>query len=408
MRCICMFKGMKMMAGIINSVRQAVGFENYTLESAHELHVDGAQEIDRMDLEPAPQLNSSQRGAGFFSQTVFGPEFTFTNPSLIAAHKDHGQRSYDVEYTTTPESHLCLNKFAKLLQTEAKGNFRVNYAPTQEKCRVTYADNWWFEVTTDPEVIEVRSAPMTVGNAKIFQDRIQRHIFDMAARIGLYADETRGNGHINIDFGPFEKNPLLLRNFIVDYINHPGLALGTCGNDPCNAPPLALMFSSRRPSEQYQALVAVLADFDADFAQGKACSFSLATALNAQVFKRTWSHLWQVQAEKFQALSVNHILDEGDPSKRRIEIRAHKPQQNAAEWTALIELYDKRIQYLTKLRGVLPLKPEKELAMHILSNSTHQISLDAATKKRLAGDLADYVHATGLSLSPYKKYLKDT
>ena len=68
-----------------------------------------------------------------------------------------------------------------------------------------------------------------------------------------------GGGHINIGFASaFEGDALLLRNFIVDFANHPEMATGIFLHDWQNAKPIAGLSIEERKTFQnaVQALIA--------------------------------------------------------------------------------------------------------------------------------------------------------
>ncbi|MCB9094256.1 MAG: hypothetical protein H6621_04220 [Halobacteriovoraceae bacterium] len=88
-------------------------------------------------------------------------------------------------------------------------------------------DKWWFEITYDPVVIEIKSKPTTNEFFKTHSKMIQKDIYKTLRLAGLFTRKIFGMGHINIGVeGLFDTDPLLFRNFIVDYVNHSELYTG--------------------------------------------------------------------------------------------------------------------------------------------------------------------------------------
>jgi hypothetical protein len=75
--------------------------------------------------------------------------------------------------------------------------------------RWTYADGWWYQVSTDPGVLETQMAPTTLESAEgaTVRGRVERSIFGLAKGLGLSPDATYGGGHIHMEVaGAFGDN----------------------------------------------------------------------------------------------------------------------------------------------------------------------------------------------------------
>lgn len=154
--------------------------------------------------------------------------------------------------------HLCdmgnnkwkASQLAKVIQKtcEARGDCKVTKIkamktyggrnPDYNKVyKVEYNDGYWFQINTDPGVVEIQAKAEDAARTKELTARIQRDIFDSAEAAKLQVLRKFGAGHINIGFASadFEKDPLLFRNFIVDFINHYEISNGVLNKDKMNA-----------------------------------------------------------------------------------------------------------------------------------------------------------------------------
>ena len=91
-------------------------------------------------------------------------------------------------------------------------------------------------------------------NKKLFQ----KLVFDTAKKIDLKPHYRIGGGHIHLDKEThFKGNDLLLRNFIVDTMNHPELFMGALSHDYLNASPLAILHRTSR-----ERFIKILEEYD--------------------------------------------------------------------------------------------------------------------------------------------------
>ena len=82
-------------------------------------------------------------------------------------------------------------------------------------------NGWWFSIDEDQgQVAEVPTVPATVDYFRQYQSDMQDAIFASAANVGFFPALYLGGGHINIGVRELLADPLLLRNFIVDLLNH--------------------------------------------------------------------------------------------------------------------------------------------------------------------------------------------
>ncbi len=87
---------------------------------------------------------------------------------------------------------------------------------------------------------------MTLAEYKTNRERIQTEIFDFAKnRVSLTPHLSAGSGHVHIDSETGFPRAQDVSNFVTDWNNHFGLALGALGNNAPNAP-LALYHDDQR------------------------------------------------------------------------------------------------------------------------------------------------------------------
>ena len=91
-------------------------------------------------------------------------------------------------------------------------------------------DKFWFEITTDPHTIEIKTKPSTAKQLAKQSSRVQRDIFDVAHKLGTTARYEEGSAaHMHIGTkSAFGNNAMKLRNFLVDYSNFPLLLVAPC------------------------------------------------------------------------------------------------------------------------------------------------------------------------------------
>ena len=125
--------------------------------------------------------------------------------------------------------------------------------------RVEFPDGWYFNIDADITAVEISAKPLTEQGWRDKKEVLKKTLYETAEDIGLkvpIVDRLSG-GHISIGYQSiFEGNPLLLRNFIVDQINHVELSTGVHLYDPFNAKPISFNTTAMNK------LSKVLRDFD--------------------------------------------------------------------------------------------------------------------------------------------------
>lgn len=316
-------------------------------------------------------------GASASDEILFGVEFEFANAEVAATRgvansvvKERQRAMYEVIRKICEERKDC-----EITKSPRKWMVSMDYV-------ITYTDGWSWRLSTDSATLEIQTMPASVRQFREMADRIRTDIFEVAAKCDLRPDPVAGAGHIHIGVeSAFENNPLYLRNFLVDQVNHSELAMGAFGKDLHNAPPV-----SELTPKQRKAFARVIREFDA----GKLPTVvELSAAIEKEVYYATWSG-WS-PPEKYQAINLSRIdrypLDLG---RQTVELRAITAQADEKVYLRQIELFQRRIEYLKGLDG--------------------RVALDAfLVSPRSAFESAQkfyrYVTETGLDWKDYQEFI---
>ncbi len=282
-------------------------------------------EIER-DLTPRGDLSDVIK---------FGTEFTFTSPEIITATR----QSQKEGQISTLQSQAALSgwrtKLNSIPEDVTISEKKTRYDEPSYRC--TYEDGWWFEINNDPGVIETQTAPMTLREAKVINDRVARDIFGIADSLGLAPDASYGGGHIHLDVETaFGDNELLFRDFIVDFENQ-GMAMEALEHDPLNAP---------RVLQGGEELISNFRNAVDLFDQENELRGAEAMKNLAEAIERRAYHVTPDEPEqgKYNALNYRHLLAE--EGLGTLEIRALRAQRNYGEFLMLAKMFMRRIEFL--------------------------------------------------------------
>ncbi len=289
---------------------------------------------------------------------MFGPEHTFTNQEVFDSYPIDKMRLV----TPTSERYLKLMsaELARTLeqdqirdQVKMEGSYKWGFFP---RVKVTFKDGYHFTLITDPGVIEVIAKPATLKEyEKHHEARIQKYVFDVAARVGLTPWEFAGAGHIHIDSkSAFGKDGFLYRQFDVDFRNHPILAAGGLNNDPTNS--IALTELSGRVREAYRQVIAMY-----DAGQIVNTPAEVAKMIDYLVYSiHEGDPVWNAENPKaryrkhrYHDLNLQNMY-RWNKKRRTIEIRCIRPQLTAHSYVKLQRLFQKRIEYLKTVKKPIP------------------------------------------------------
>jgi hypothetical protein len=235
-------------------------------------------------------------------------------------------------------------------------------------------EGWDFELTVDGQAVEVKMHPMTVADYKKFESNIQDAIFVSAANVGAHPALYLGGGHINIGLQELLHDPLHVRNFIVDFINHAELSMGIMNYDTNNALPHALGLP-----QQWQQLKDVISEFDKTPNPETFDVYLLAHNINS-IYSGSgglddeFHHQWGLLCRgKYTAISFFRLYS-NIPEIARIEIRSVRPQTSIDTFNHQISLFRGRLKYLKNIRQPIPLKLEVNLKNPIFPTGEHRLT----------------------------------
>ena len=321
------------------------------------------------------------------SESTFGPEFTFTNQTLVnegnkalseAIASGRGAASalktkFNTEkYEAFKETLIARCKARKDCSTS------IGYDKHGENVRVTYRDGWYFEVGIDMCVIETQTKPGRIADFVFNKKRLEKDLWKVAESLDLRPHSRAGQGHVHIGLNAFDHDPVVLRNFFVDYANHPEVAFGALGNHLLNSPPIAAL----KP-EQRSGLKLALDEFDA--AEAKSIP-QFVRLIHKYVYTSTTAESWG-GADYYHAIRLKRSLTINDAST--VEIRAFRPQATVDEFVLQLELIQARINYLKS-------KPLVEY----IETSRYEYS-----PQEVVNGFHKYVTETGLNWDKYKVLL---
>jgi hypothetical protein len=182
---------------------------------------------------------------------------------------------------------------------------------------------FWIEAGRDITVMETRSKPSTVDEYQDNEKIISDLLFSPIKNFGLMPAWINGGGQYHMDVkSAFEGDEQLLRDFIVDLLNHPGFFVGGMGKAFWRAP----------VGGAYVKKVKEVIDlFDAGKIQG-------------DLFNR----LQEAGLKKMVAPIALRNLSGG----KTIEFRSLRTQRSFYELIALMTLFKTKLNYLKQNPGV--------------------------------------------------------
>lgn len=295
--------------------------------------------------------------AAFADEPTFGPEFEFTNDAVEngnygragALHVGTQNLKYQEKWAEFWEK-LC----KKRKDCEVEETYESFYAYSHDgdvyqdyyhpDYRITFDDGFWFELTLDPTVVEVKTKPLTLAQIEKYKEHIDE-IFDTAKEVGLKPPKEHG-GHISVGTkSAFGNDLAAYRNFLVEMAyNHQELGI-VMGEDFRNAPPLAVL-----SKKQNDAFVKIIQDIDSkkikDFKE-------LKKRLKNEVYHTTYDPTVVSEFdkdEKYQAVNTTRL-------EKLTEFRNLPVQQNSNDFIAFVRIIHGTIARLKKKKDKIPLTP---------------------------------------------------
>ena len=275
-----------------------------------------------------------------------------------------------------------------------------------KESRFQLENGFWFQISWDPNVVEVRTRPSTVAEVRAMAPILQKLIWGSAERVGLIPDPERRAGHFN--FGAmksFDGKALEFLKFIIDYANRPELANGIFRDtNSLNAPHLAQLKEEQRralsdlaakslvpPQEEKVTLANIFSKPRKHPTQMTIAE--MAYDLVSHVFYETSNPMYTgPDAWHYQALGLKSVLMIGPDSDRPLENRAVRSQRDIYDFILMAELMEARISYLKNL--------PQETAFTVTETFKGKF-----TAQELVNRYYIYVTETGLTWDVYKRLL---
>ena len=271
----------------------------------------------------------------------FGPEWTFIDREIVE---------------NSSESHLSKANLASLqkrwieaIKKECPSCIIKRHKPLYFLSFITkrhdiYLDQKqqrpFFSIDSDVLVLEVNAPPHSIKEFEKNKALFQKLVFDAAKKVGLEPHYRIGGGHIHLDKEThFKGNGLLLRNFIVDTMNHPELFMGALSHDYLNASPLAILHRTSR-----EKFIKILEECDK-----KSNIKDFLVKIHYQIYNNIYGlakefserdRKIKLTDSKYQVLNFLH--------KDTIEVRGFQPQKSADHYLLMLKLLEGRLRYLSQ------------------------------------------------------------
>jgi hypothetical protein len=259
-------------------------------------------------------------------------------------------------------------------------------------------------------VLEIAVDPLTIQQAEASRHLLESLVWAAASDVGLAAgtDEVnRWSAHLSFSWPQLRAGGdagLLLR-YLVDFNNHPELALGALGGDIRNAPPLAI-FSDRAQ----QALQAVVADHNRSPEAEDV--FAVAERIRREVYGERFQFGLRGCNDHYNALNLCHVSRTakhkrpyGIDSPVRIEQRASYMPPSADHFFSQCRITAGRLAYLSRQTGPIEYRPPRFgilAASRVFQRRGTQQGVDA---KAVAECFLRYLEEAGLDAIQHVPFL---
>ncbi|MCB9094386.1 MAG: hypothetical protein H6621_04880 [Halobacteriovoraceae bacterium] len=279
-------------------------------------------------------------------EMYFGPEFTFSNKKIFLPQSITGR---DVSRDTYMRNKIeGMNDYIINKCREKYSNCRIKIK--DYKKHIYFSEDLYFYLKGDENVIEVNMPKMTIEQMKEYEDIIQDLLFDSFAENKLFPQKLYGSGHISIERKNF-LNIRHLQNFIADYHNHPGLSWGFFEKDSYNAIPFFFICkNTKKKIKEFLSKNLNELSF-VEFAR------SYSVFRDYEYPKSILEKILEFSGVNPMALSwfnVGPFTNTLRFHKNRLEVRAHRAQENFGQFIDQCTVYRDRIISL-KNKELVPL-----------------------------------------------------
>ncbi len=293
--------------------------------------------------------------SAFAGEATFGPEFNFTNERLIKAGRAAGQGVVDTKANIAAQKQFVdevERRCSGCVIKKQKDKFGL------EAFKVRTPEGWSFAITLDPWVVEVIADGMTSKEIAVRAPRIQYLIFDAARAINLAPQEHGGHIHIGISSG-FSRDPLQIRNFVVDWANYSKVMAEAFYFSIHNAAPMEMIQISENETVK-DRFIQFIESWDKEFREQSSFLWFSRTedlikkfsqGMIDQVYVKSYAD-WD-PPHKYQNINLSHI--KGFPREEQtIELRAVREFQSAEHYAEFTRVLQGRIDYLSRIKSLLP------------------------------------------------------
>jgi hypothetical protein len=259
-------------------------------------------------------------------------------------------------------------------------------------------------------VLEIAVDPLTMQQAEASRHLLESLVWAAASDVGLAAgteEVNRWSAHLSFSWPELRAGGdagLLLR-YLVDFNNHPELAMGALGGDIRNAPPLAI-FSERAQ----QALQAVVADHNRDPEAEDV--FVVAARIRRDVYGERFQFGLRGRNDHYNAVNLCHVTRAarhkrpyGIDSPVRIEQRASYMPPSADHLFSQCRIIAGRLAYLSRQTGPIEYRPPRFgilAASRVFQRRGPQQGVDA---KAVAECFLRYLDEAGLDTTTHVPFL---
>jgi hypothetical protein len=270
---------------------------------------------------------------------TYGAEFNFRCIRVAGAVRN---------YKVSGSEQSCVDEFLEKLKKKCPDCLIEEHAGKWgfPEYKVTHPKyNWGFNVSVDPQVLEIQSMPQTLQEIRETKKLTQKYIFDIGQSIGQI-DEV---SHFNIGVrAGFQDSPKTLLKYYSEYASRPALSMGVFGQDSGSVP-LAKLKAAQKNS--FEAMV-VDANHRTDYPLKE-----FGKKINEQV--HTWtpsdapakSEADQIANQRhYQALGMKNLdspkFQGAESVEVPFEVRPLRHFKDAESYELFAEMTDKRIDYL--------------------------------------------------------------
>ena len=259
-------------------------------------------------------------------------------------------------------------------------------------------------------VLEIAVDPLTIQQAESSRHLLESLVWAAANDVGLApgTDEVnRWSAHLSFSWPRLHAggDASLLLRYLVDFNNHPELAMGALGGDIRNAPPLAIF--SDRAQEALQAVVA-----DHNRSPDAEDAFALAERIRRNVYGERFQFGLRGRNDHYNALNLCHVSRRskhkrpyGIDTPVRVEQRASYMPLSADHFFSQCRIIAARLAYLSRQTGPIEYRPPGfgiPVASRVFQRRGTQQGVDA---KAVAECFLRYLEEAGLDAIQHVPFL---